>query len=168
MIKATNVKLKPCPFCKGEVELWKYSEAIKCRFICKKCKVEIEFPRGIESAECIKKWNRRGAGKDTVVDGGNNILYPKGASAVDILTTPYVVEEEMLSETICMDEGANQFETVKYKPICVHGCTDCIWDPAYIFATYPTWYKKLYGEARPTEVACENCANGERYDNEDK
>ena len=167
MIKAADVKLKPCPFCKGEVELWKYSEAIKCRFICKKCKVEVEFPRGIDSKDCIKKWNRRGTRKGTAVDSGNNILYPKGVSIVDILTTPYV-EEEMPSETICMDEGANQFKTIKYRPTCVHGCTDCIWDPAYILATYPNWYKKLYGDAKPEDVACENCKTGERYDDEDK
>jgi hypothetical protein len=156
MVKAADVKLEPCPFCKGEVELWKYSEVIKCRFICKKCKVEVEFPRGLDSKDCIKKWNRRATQKGITVDGGN-----------DILDSPSV-EEELLSETICMDEGPNQFNTVKYRPTCVHGCTDCIWDPAYIYATYPNWYKKLYGEAKPAEVACENCADGERYDDEDK
>lgn len=156
MIKAADVKLEPCPFCKGEVELWKYSEAIKCRFICKKCKVEIEFPRGLDSKDCIRSWNRRDAKKGIIVDCGN-----------DILDIPYV-EEEVLSETICMDEGPDQFKTVRYRPTCVHGCTDCIWDPAYIYATYPNWYKKLYGESKPTEVACENCADGERYDDEDK
>lgn len=156
MVKATDVKLEPCPFCKGEVELWKYSEVIKCRFICKKCKVEVEFPRGLDSKDCIKKWNQRDSQKGTTVDGGNDIL------------DSFSVEEEVLSETICMDEGPNQFETVKYRPTCVHGCTDCIWDPAYIYATYPNWYKRLYGESKPAEVTCENCANGERYDDEDK
>lgn len=156
MIKAADIQLKPCPFCKGEVELWKYSEAIKCRFICKKCKVEVEFPRGLDSKACIKKWNQRDMQKGVIVDGGNSIL-----------DTPYA-EEEVQSETICMDEGPNQFETVTYRPTCVHGCTDCIWDPAYIYATYPSWYWRLYGESKPAEIACENCVNGERYDDEDK
>lgn len=167
MVKAVDVKLAPCPFCKGEVELWKYREVIKCRFICKKCKVEVEFPRGIDSKDCIKKWNRRDARKGITVGSSNNILYPKGASILDVLNTPHA-EEEALSETICMDEGPNQFKTVKYRPTCVHGHTDCIWDPAYIYATYPDWYKRLYGETKPVEVACEKCANGERYDDEDK
>lgn len=155
MIKAKDINLDPCPFCKGEVELWKYTEIIKCRFICKKCKVEVEFPRGLDSKDCIRKWNQRS--KQIGITANSN----------DILITPYI-EEEMLSETICMDEGSNQFKTVKYRPTCVHGCTDCIWDPAYIYATYPNWYKKLYGEAKPEEVACENCKEGERYDDEDK
>ena len=30
------------------------------------------------------------------------------------------------------------------------------------------WYKKLYGDADPKTVVCDNCANGERYDDEDK
>lgn len=167
MIKAADVKLKPCPFCRGEVELWKSSEAIKCRFICKECKVEVEFPRGLDSKDCIRKWNRRDTQKGIIVDVGNDFLYPEGASSLDLLNTPYA-EEEVLSETICMDEGPNQFKTVRYRPTCVHGCTDCIWDPAYIYATYPSWYKRLYGESKPAEVACENCADGERYDDEDK
>lgn len=69
--------------------------------------------------------------------------------------------------TLCM-EGPNQFKSVKYNPTCPHGYTDCVWDPAYIYATYPNWYKKLKGDALPTEVACEACLNGERYDDEDK
>lgn len=91
----------------------------------------------------------------------------KGAIALDVLNTSYI-EEETLSETICMDEGPNQFKTVKYRPTCVHGCIDCVWDPAYIYATYPSWYKKLYGDARPGDIVCENCKTGERYDDEDK
>lgn len=167
MVKAADVKLEPCPFCKGEVELWKYSEVIKCRFICKKCKVEVEFPRGLDSKDCINKWNRRATRKGITVSSSNDILYKKGASILEGLNTPHA-EEEALSETICMDEGSNQFKTIKYRPTCVHGCTDCIWDPAYIYATYPNWYKRLYGDTKPAEVACENCANGERYDDEDK
>lgn len=152
MIKA-DVLLEPCPFCSGEVELWKYKEVVKCRFICKKCKVEIEFPKGIDSKDCIKRWNR---------SNKQNGITAQPA------TTTQIVEEEVFSETICMDEGPNQFKTIKYRPTCVHGCTDCIWDPAYIYATYPSWYERLYGEASPEDAQCENCLNGERYDDEDK
>jgi len=77
MVQVADVKLKPCPFCKGEVELWKYSEAIKCRFICKKCKVEVEFPRGLDSKDCIKKWNRRDTQKGITVDGGRCCINAK-------------------------------------------------------------------------------------------
>lgn len=118
--------------------------------------VEVEFPRSLDSKACIEKWNQRDTWKGITVDSGNDIL--------DISCA----DEEVWSETICMDEGPNQFETIKYRPTCVHGCTDCIWDPAYIYTTYPNWYKRLYGETTPAEVACENCANGERYDDEDK
>ena len=51
----------------------------------------------------------------------------------------------------------------RYMPTCPHGCEDCVYDPAYIKTHYPEWYESL---GRPT--TCENCPNGERYDNEDK
>ena len=79
-----------------------------------------------------------------------------------------IIEEELLSRTLCMDEGPNQFNTIYYKPTCPHGCTDCVWDPMYIYSTYPNWYKKLYGELNPAEAVCEDCPHGERYDDEDK
>lgn len=172
MVKDTKVLLEPCPFCRGEVELWKYQEAIRCRFICKECKVEIEFPKGLDSKTCIKKWNRRGTQKSITVGSSNDILYPKGASILDILNTPYA-EEEGLSETIRMDEGPDQFKTIYYEPTCPHGYEDCIHDPAYIKATYPKWYSELFGDAEPADVACSTgpegyCKKGERYDDEDK
>lgn len=74
---------------------------------------------------------------------------------------------DLMPETICM-EGENQFKKVNYKPCCKHGYDDCIYDPAYIHATYPEWYKKLYEDKLPTEVTCNHCENGERWDNEDK
>jgi hypothetical protein len=79
----------------------------------------------------------------------------------------YVEPDSDLVETLCM-EGPNQFKTVSYKPTCPHGYTDCVWDPAYIHATYPNWYKKLCGDTLPKENPCEQCPNGERYDDEDK
>lgn len=149
MIKETVIFLKSCPFCHGEVELWKYQEAIRCRFICKKCKVEIEFPKGLDSKACISKWNNR----DRV---GRPAIAPKN-----------------FSETIRMDEGPDQFKTIYYKPTCPHGYEDCIHDPAYIKATYPKWYSELFGDTEPVDVACSTgaegyCKKGERYDDEDK
>ena len=146
MVKAENLFLKPCPFCGGEVELWKYREIIKCRFICKKCKVEIEFPRGYDSKTCTDKWNNRDRNR----------------------VKPIEIVPNDLSETMCMDEGPNQFKHVYYKPNCPHGYEDCVWDPMYIYSTYPKWYKSLYGEADPRTITCDNCKNGERYDDEDK
>ena len=153
MVKDTKVLLELCPFCNGEVELWRSEEVVKCCFICKKCKVEVEFPKGIDSKDCIKRWNRRSKQSEIIKSP-----VPQSQSAVT----------ETLSETICMDEGPNQFKTIKYLPTCPHGCVDCIFDPAYIKATYPSWYKDLYGEALPDAVHCENCLSGERYDDEDK
>lgn len=76
-------------------------------------------------------------------------------------------DSPMLSETFCM-EGPNKFTTVTYKPCCKHSYDDCIYDPAYIYNTYPNWYKDLYGDLLPEQVECEYCENGERYDDEDK
>ena len=53
-----------------------------------------------------------------------------------------VPDTTVLSETFCM-EGTNEFKTVTYKPCCKHGYDDCIYDPAYIYNTYPNWYKDL-------------------------
>lgn len=89
-----------------------------------------------------------------------------------------VVEEqkklEGLVETMAM-EGPNQFKTVYYRPTCKFGWDDCINDPAYIYATYPEWYKELYGDKSPEEAATdedEGCAHCTEqcchYDNEDK
>ena len=50
-----------------------------------------------------------------------------------------------------------------YQPLCTYGYSDCICDPAYIKANYPDWYKEL---GNPTE--CQDCVDGERYDDEDK
>ena len=92
-----------------------------------------------------------------------------GLTAIEaVQNTSYKEPEEMLSKTICMDSGPNQFQTIMYKPTCPHGYDDCVWDPAYIYATYPGWYSRLYGDVPPEEVCCENCTKGERYDDEDK
>lgn len=56
----------------------------------------------------------------------------------------------------------------EYEPTCPHGYTDCILDPAYIFHHHPEWYKDLHGDAKPTDVACNDCTDGECYDDEDK
>jgi hypothetical protein len=81
---------------------------------------------------------------------------------------------EGLVETMAM-EGPNQFKSVYYRPTCKFGWDDCIYDPAYIYSTYPDWYKSLYGDMTPEEAAskfkkscCFNCTNGDLYDDEDK
>ena len=78
-----------------------------------------------------------------------------------------------LERTLAM-EGPNKWQWVYYKPTCRFGCDDCIYDPAYIYSTYPDWYKKLYGSKTPEEAAvskgnsCSCCIDGDRYDDEDK
>lgn len=51
----------------------------------------------------------------------------------------------------------------EYRPTCPHGNIDCVYDPAYVRRYYPDWWVKL---GMPT--SCQNCPNGERYDDEDK
>lgn len=55
-----------------------------------------------------------------------------------------------LVKTLAM-EGPNKFEDVYYIPVCKFGCEDCIYDPAYVYATYPypDWSKTLYGGQTP-------------------
>lgn len=58
-----------------------------------------------------------------------------------------------------------------YRRTCPHGYRDCIYDPAYIKFWYPDWYKDLYGDKTPQEVvreSCNDCEDGDRYDDEDK
>jgi methylenetetrahydrofolate dehydrogenase (NADP+)/methenyltetrahydrofolate cyclohydrolase len=89
-------------------------------------------------------------------------------AALKLVGTEEPVEVDSKTvNTICM-EGPNQFKTVSYTPTCVHGYADCVFDPAYIKATYPSWYIDLYGDTEPNENSCANCENGERYDDEDK
>ena len=78
-----------------------------------------------------------------------------------------------LVKTLAM-EGPNKFKDVYYRPTCKFGWDDCIYDPAYIYSTYPEWYKTLYGDQTPEEATkfakscCFNCTNGDLYDDEDK
>ena len=80
---------------------------------------------------------------------------------------------EGLVKTLAM-EGPNQFDWVYYKPTCKFGCEDCIHDPAYIKATYPEWYERLYGGLSPEAAAkcedgCVACTEDNcYYDDEDK
>ena len=68
-------------------------------------------------------------------------------------------------------EGPNKFNWVDYTPTCKHKYEDCVWDPAYIQATYPEWYKKLFGDKTPDQAAqeplhsCDMCKDGQRFDN---
>ena len=63
-----------------------------------------------------------------------------------------------------------------YTPTCPRGYGDCIYDPAYIKATNPDWYRELYGDV-PVSEAVKECIkrveedpNEEEYcyDDEDK
>jgi hypothetical protein len=81
---------------------------------------------------------------------------------------------EGLVRTLAM-EGPNQFDWVYYKPTCKFGYENCIHDPAYIYSTYPEWYKELYGDKSPEEAAideeegCVSCTEDNcYYDDEDK
>lgn len=65
---------------------------------------------------------------------------------------------------------------MNYIPVCPRGYLDCVYDPAYIHFHYPDWYKELYGDKTPEEVA-EKCRQkvledpdeeGYCYDDEDK
>lgn len=59
-----------------------------------------------------------------------------------------------------------------YEPVCPKGYNDCVLDPAYIKYYYPDWYKDLYGNKTPVEVALEECGgkalHDDCYDDEDK
>lgn len=90
----------------------------------------------------------------------------------DVTLQKHGGESKETHTTLAM-EGADRFKRVEYKPTCRHGCDDCIYDPAYIKATYPDWYVELYGEKTPEEAALEKngcvlCYCGERYDDKDK
>lgn len=82
---------------------------------------------------------------------------------------------EGLVRTLAM-EGPNQFDWVYYRPTCKFGWDNCIHDPAYIYSTYPDWYKELFGDKSVEDAAlddeegcCRSCS--EKccyYDDEDK
>lgn len=56
-----------------------------------------------------------------------------------------------------------------YKTVCPFGQTDCVNDPGYIKAIHPEWYKSMYGNKTPEEVAEWNCTEENcYYDDEDK
>ncbi len=70
-------KLEPCPFCGGEVEIWKYSKRALAlqkavshaptMFSCKKCGAKTSFDNPFVNAadshgfktEAIRAWNKR-------------------------------------------------------------------------------------------------------------
>lgn len=64
-------------------------------------------------------------------------------------------------KTICM-EGQNKFNEVDYTITCKFGLSHCIYDKAYMQATYPETYSSISGEY------CIFCINANRYDDEDK
>lgn len=82
---------------------------------------------------------------------------------------------EGLVRTLAM-EGPNQFDWVYYRPTCKFGWDNCIHDPAYIYSTYPDWYKELFGDKSVEDAALDNeegcCRSCSEkccyYDDEDK
>lgn len=80
----------------------------------------------------------------------------------------------MIMATTIIMEGENIFTYTEYQPTCKYGLKDCIFDPAYIKATYPKWYEKIYDSKTPEEASrdprsCQLCTeNNNLYDNEDK
>lgn len=67
----------------------------------------------------------------------------------------------MKQDTINMETS----ERTTYIPSCEFGCLDCVNDPAYIKAKYPSWYKELLKDDR---FSCDSCKDTSEYDNEDK
>ena len=62
--------------------------------------------------------------------------------------------------------------SLDYDMYCPYKYAWCIHDPGYIKESAPEWYKKLYGDMPPEEVAQKECLryckDGSDYDDEDK
>lgn len=62
--------------------------------------------------------------------------------------------------------------SLDYHMYCPYKYAGCIHDPGYIFSECPNWYKELYGDMSPEEVArtecLKYCKDGSDYDDEDK
>ena len=59
-------------------------------------------------------------------------------------------------------------EYIDHPITCKYGCTDCIYDPGYIWFYYPEWYAKLYGNKPYAAIECSDCDDAGNYDYEDK
>lgn len=73
------------------------------------------------------------------------------------------LDQEELKRFLLLWKRLPDFENVS----CKFGLTDCICDPLYIKHHYPDWFKKLYPDGDITN-ACEDCEDGDGYDDEDK
>lgn len=73
------------------------------------------------------------------------------------------LNEKELEEKIIGFPVLTYSEKGYYYPSCPYGYNDCVCDPMYIKEHYPEWYKDL---GSPTK--CEDCVDGEGYDDEDK
>lgn len=61
-------------------------------------------------------------------------------------------------------EQIKEYQDKLDEPLrCKCGYVNCIYEPAYIKENYPDWYEEL-----GCPITCEDCENGERYDDEDK
>lgn len=81
-----------------------------------------------------------------------------------------------LCET-CTRNYANKYKSDNlqwYIPACKYGFEDCVLDPAYMKRWHSQWYEKNYGDMSPEDViklgdcCCNDCSNGDCYDDEDK
>ena len=55
----SETKLKPCPFCGGEVRLFIAPIKSTTMFICKKCGADVCFFGAEHQPKANKAWNRR-------------------------------------------------------------------------------------------------------------
>ncbi len=61
-------------------------------------------------------------------------------------------------------EQIKEYQDKLDEPLrCKCGLVGCVYEPAYIKKNYPDWYEEL-----GCPITCEDCENGERYDDEDK
>lgn len=61
-------------------------------------------------------------------------------------------------------EQIREYQDKLDEPLrCKCGLVGCVYEPAYIKENYPDWYEEL-----GCPITCEDCENGERYDDEDK
>lgn len=58
-VKTPEPKLKPCPFCGGEVRIFNGVVAGVTMIVCTKCRATVSFGGREQKDKTIKVWNRR-------------------------------------------------------------------------------------------------------------
>ena len=113
---------------------------------------------------------------DDFMDGISTVMEYIAAQVSDETYTEYRdiwIKHIMESIAKAKQREHEDSDSDEYVPLCPFGATDCVCDPAYIHYAHPEWYKSMYGDKTPEEVANETCATkGDRfphcYDDEDK